>query len=93
MSITEQEIDKTALALFKAEMGAKLKAKREEGRGGWRDPDQCSIAHLENLLIAHVPKRDWIDVANFCMMLWNREKEPGWLKDQMGDELFYLQNS
>ena len=68
----EAEIDGVSLALFKAEMESKLKEKREEGRGGWHDPEQCEEADLENMLIAHVHKQDWVDVANFCMMLWHR---------------------
>jgi len=53
-------------------MKAKLAKKREEGYGGWDDPDRCSTGMLQNLLLEHVSKGDPVDVGNFSMMLWNR---------------------
>ena len=55
-------------------MKAKMYAKHLEGRGGWHN--DCTIEHLEQLLTEHIDKawadRNLVDIANFCMMLWNR---------------------
>ena len=58
---------------FANAMKAKMAKKRDEGRGGWDDPAQCSIEHLANLLISHIEKGDPVDIANFCMMLFHRK--------------------
>lgn len=54
-------------------MKLKLAAKRTEGRGGWDDPSACPVEDLAQMLIDHLPKGDPVDVANFAMMLFNRE--------------------
>ena len=64
--------------LFDA-MEEKLYAKHLEGRGGWHN--DCGISYLEQLLSDHINK-DWtpsnlVDIANFCMMLWNRRNPVG----------------
>jgi hypothetical protein len=65
----EQHYDDYAVDCFAKMMKAKLAKKRAEGRGGWQDPDQCSVEYLSTLLHAHVAKGDPVDVANFCMMI------------------------
>jgi hypothetical protein len=57
---------------FANAMKAKMAKKRDEGRGGWDDPAQCSVDHLAGLLLSHIDKGDPIDIANFCMMLFHR---------------------
>lgn len=54
-------------------MKAKLARKRAEGYSGWDDPARCSVHHLARLLLDSLPKGDPVDVANFAMMLFNRE--------------------
>lgn len=61
--------DDRAVDLFSARMKTKLAMAREKGRGGWDDPEQCSVAYLQQLLHEHIVKGDPVDVANFCMML------------------------
>ena len=55
-------------------MLSKLEQKRDEGYSGWNN--DCTVAHLEGLLQRHIEKpwepRNLVDIANFCMMLWNR---------------------
>jgi hypothetical protein len=68
----EQHPDDAAVDRFAAAMKAKLAEKRDEGRGGWDDPAQCSTGFLAWLLRGHVEKGDPLDVGNFAMMLWNR---------------------
>ena len=42
---------------------------RGKGRSGWQT---CSVSRLHGMLLEHLRKGDPVDVANFCMMLWNR---------------------
>lgn len=64
--------DDLAVNRFAAEMKAKLAKKRAEGRGGWEDPDECSIEALSYMLIQHIWKGDPIDVGNLAMMIQQR---------------------
>lgn len=68
----EHHSDDKAVLKFAKAMCAKLSRKRAEGYFGWDNPDDCTVEHLAELLIKHVPKGDTVDIANFCMMLWNR---------------------
>ena len=88
--------DDIAVDKFAAAMKAKLAKKREEGRGGWEDKDQCSIMSLAKLFHEHVKKEDPVDVANLAMMLYHRlgtipalpteaEKEAAYLAAKSGD--------
>jgi hypothetical protein len=64
--------DDMAVDRFAAAMKAKLAKKREEGRGGWENRDECSTAFLSGLLREHVEKGDPLDVGNLAMMLHQR---------------------
>ena len=79
--------DDQGLLRFAGAMARKLNRKREEGRGGWNkepytvQPDRgdrvwrggCTVADLRRMLREHIEKGDPVDIANFCMMIWNRE--------------------
>lgn len=69
----DEQADKAGVERFAAAMLKKLSLKRCEGRGGWNDPYTCTTWKLREMLIEHMRKGDVIDIANFCMMLWNRE--------------------
>lgn len=64
--------DDLAVDRFAAAMKAKLAQKREEGRRGWDDKEDCSAEFLSSLLRRHVEKGDPLDVGNFAMMLHQR---------------------
>lgn len=64
--------DDLAVDRFSAAMKAKLARSRAKGRGGWDDPEQCTVENLSKSLHGHVTKGDPVDVANFCMMLNER---------------------
>lgn len=62
-------------------MTAKLLQKREEGRGGWHRPDECSVEELKHACYEHLlaalkgDRSQWIDVVNFAAMLHVRTEE------------------
>ena len=68
----EPHLDDLAVDRFAVAMKAKLAQKRAEGRGGWNNPDECSIEWLSELLRSHVEKADPVDVGNFAMMIHQR---------------------
>jgi len=70
----EYEIDQLGVDRFRLAMLEKLSIKRLQGRGGWSDPEVCSISDLHAMLLNHVKKGDMVDIANFAMMIWNREQ-------------------
>lgn len=68
-------IDDTAVDRFATQMKSKLARAREKGYGGWNNPRVCSIEHLASLLVGHFYKGNpgnWLDIANFAMMLHER---------------------
>lgn len=71
-TVGDQHPDDIAVDRFAAAMKAKLAKKRAEGRGGWDNPDECSIAFLSTLLRTHIAKGDPVDVGNFAMMIHQR---------------------
>lgn len=73
----ERLVDDRALRHFAVAMSTKLDKKRQEGRSGWHDPAQCTIESLRELLRSHVEKGDMVDIANFAMMIWHRERVEG----------------
>ncbi len=64
--------DDTAIDKFAAAMKRKMAQKREQGRGGWSNPSECTVAFLSDCLRKHVDKGDPVDIGNFAMMLFNR---------------------
>lgn len=71
--IFQQHDDDTAVDRFAAAMKLKLAAKRADARGGWDDPEVCSVNWLNLQMLQHCSKGDPVDVGNFAMMVWNRE--------------------
>ncbi|MGS3128093.1 hypothetical protein ACB295_02460 [Aeromonas caviae] len=75
----EQHPDDAAVDRFATAMKEKLAAAREKGRGGWDDPEACSVELLADLLVGHVGKGNqgnFEDIANLAMMLHQRGAEP-----------------
>ena len=73
--------DEVGLTRFRFAMSDKLRRKRLAGRGGWNKPPYengviqggCTVAQLRSMLFSHLEKGDMVDIANFAMMIWNRE--------------------
>ncbi len=68
----EAHPDDLAVDRFAAAMKAKLAKKRNEGRGGWDNREECTAEHLSYLLIQHCLKGGPLDVGNLAMMLHQR---------------------
>ena len=70
---TARHSDDIAVDVFGRHMKAKLRECRGRGKGGWEDPSQCPTEYLGQLLVDELAKGgDPIDVANYCMMLYQR---------------------
>lgn len=67
-----QHPDDEAVDRFAAVMHAKMASARAKGKEGWDDPERCPIQALETLVADSVCVREWVDVANYAMMLWAR---------------------
>lgn len=61
--------DTDAVKRFSQMMLDKMNHSRVKGRGGWMNPNECSVEYLRKLLFEHLWKGDPVDVANICMML------------------------
>jgi hypothetical protein len=81
-----QHYDDYAVDRFAAAMKAKLAKKRADGRGGWETPD-CTDEFLAELLMEHTKKGDPVDVANFAMMLHQRNT------DDVGIAVLFLRSA
>lgn len=44
-------------------------------KGGWDDEARCPSVGLVSALLEAVEANDWVSVANYAAMLWNREEE------------------
>lgn len=74
-----QHPDDNAVDRFASAMKTKLAAARAKGRSGWTDKENCSGDHLAQLLVEHLSKSNpgtFEDVANFAMMLHQRDEDP-----------------
>ncbi len=72
----ERMRDEEAVSTFTQRMADKMAASRRKGRHGWWNPAICPIERLRDELVKHVEKEDWVDVANYAMMLhWRHENE------------------
>ena len=68
----KEKLQKVVTAFAKA-MLVKLHNKVEEGYKGW--DSETYKEDIKVCLKQHVEKGDPVDIANFCMMLWNLENE------------------
>lgn len=73
--------DKEGIRRFAEAMNKKMGTKRRAGKRGWNTTRYsgwgCSVRELESMLREHLAKGDVVDVANFCMMIWNRRNPRG----------------
>ncbi len=62
------------LELFSQDMKARLDEKEKVGWKGWNRNSENNRIHLLIRLMENTRKRQWIDVANLAMFLWNLER-------------------
>ena len=77
--VTVQRSDDEAVDRFAIAMKRKLATARAKGRTGWDNPGACTVQHLANMLVEHLTKGNtgtFEDIANFAMMLHQRQAEP-----------------
>lgn len=67
-----QHPDDEAVDKFAQAMHAKMAAARAKGKEGWDDPERCTEKHLESLLLQAYEHDEWVDVANYAMMMHAR---------------------
>lgn len=67
-----QHPDDEAVDRFAAAMHAKMAQARAKGKEGWDDPERCTDKKLEALFLQAYEHGEWVDVANYAMMLWAR---------------------
>lgn len=67
-----QHPDDEAVDRFAAAMHAKMAQARAKGKEGWDDPERCSVDRLIELFDDACQGGEWVDVANYAMMLWAR---------------------
>lgn len=64
-----QHPDDEAVDTFAQAMHAKMAAARAKGKEGWDDPERCSLDRLIELCDKSLGDAEWVDVANYAMML------------------------
>ncbi|MDV5390789.1 hypothetical protein [Shewanella xiamenensis] len=77
-------VDDIGIDRFTNAMRVKMAYARAKGRSGWDDPAQCSGEQLATMLVEHLTKGNdgtFEDVANFAMMLHQRQESPSLLVD------------
>lgn len=81
--------DDLAVDHFASAMKTKMAESRSKGRGGWDDPQECTVQMLARMLVSHIKKGDPVDVGNFAMMLHERNAGREVLRDETlkADEL------
>lgn len=73
-TFSDSRADAVGCDRFMVAMKEKLRTKAAEGKYGWNNPDVCSLDELQHWLREHIEKGDPVDIANYCMMIWNRSR-------------------
>ena len=66
---------KKAFDEFVTEMDKRLTEKEEDGWNGWEYPESYHINARMFYKLANPTKKDYVDIANFCMMLRRKLKK------------------
>lgn len=71
--LKDDHADRELVAYTTKAMRNKLADARKKGRAGWWDNTQCSIEHLQNLMLTAVQDGDMISVINYAAMVHARQ--------------------
>lgn len=69
----DRHADDVAVDTFAQAMKNKMAQMREKGASGWNNESICATEYLARCLIYSITKGDPVDIANFAMMLFNRD--------------------
>lgn len=78
--MSDLEADISLVRSTTRDMGEKLARKRQQGRGGWWDEDQCTTDELRRMLLEHTTRAlagdddQWLDVTILGAMLHARTR-------------------
>lgn len=67
-----QHPDDEAVDRFASAMHTKMAQARAKGKEGWDDPERCPALTLQRYLMSSLQEGEFVDVANYAMMLWAR---------------------
>ncbi len=67
--------DEESVRFFSQKMALKLSMARASGRHGWRDANIVSDEQLIAYLRDNLDRQQYIDVANYAMMLYFRDTD------------------
>lgn len=87
-AVDNRHIDDIGIDEFANAMHSTMANSRAKGRSGWDDKTKCSGEYLAALLVIHLTKGNagtFVDVADFCMMLHQRQESPMLLVDAVND--------
>lgn len=62
---------------FSQEMRDKILKYLMKGRKGWENPEMCPNSRIYVSLRKALAEQDYVSVANYAMLLWNREQQGG----------------
>jgi hypothetical protein len=72
-NMTDDQADIVGVLSFSQLMVERLIKAKENGKHGW-NTDIVSLDFLKAKLILAITKNEYIDVANYAMMIYHREK-------------------
>ena len=58
---------------FTSRMRSRMDLAHAKGKRGWNDEKIADKSQLLGTLEICLKEKDWVSVANFAMMLWNRD--------------------
>lgn len=83
MEIARETVDEMAVNRFCVAMKNRMAVARSKGRNYWEQKDLCSTEVLADGLLKNVVSGDFLDVAVYAMMLYERGESPEVMKTQI----------
>jgi len=71
--IAEFEALSTIVDMLSLRMKAELHSKLLKGKKGWESPETHPDLSIEKGLYGAFYRKDWVTVANYAAILWNRQ--------------------
>ncbi len=75
--MSDKHPDDEAIDRCAAAMKERMREGRNAGKGGWDNPNECSVWRLNHLFKRQYIKPEhnkrWIDIVIYAMMIWYRK--------------------